>query len=69
LIVIWGKNSSNTKELVKIWEKAFKKVYFVQSSDEVKNIKFDKNDRIWITAWASTPTDEIYKAWKIINSL
>jgi 4-hydroxy-3-methylbut-2-en-1-yl diphosphate reductase len=28
LVVIWGKESSNTKELYKIWEKLWKKVFF-----------------------------------------
>jgi len=71
LIVIWWKNSSNTKELVKIWEKSWKKVFFIESSEEIKNIKenFKNYKKIGITAWASTPTDEIYKAWEILKNL
>ncbi len=70
LIVIWWKNSSNTKELVKIWEETWKKVFFIQSSDEIENIKKDLQNYefVGITAWASTPTNEIYKAWNILNS-
>ena len=68
LIVIWWKNSSNTKELVKIWENADKKVFFIQSYKDVEDIKDDlqKYEIVGITAGASTPTDEIYKAGEIL---
>jgi len=68
LIVIWWKNSSNTKELVKIWENAWKKVFFIQHFSEVEKLDLSWVKKLAITAWASTPTDEVYKAWNILNS-
>ena len=68
LIVIWWKNSSNTKELVKIWENANKKVFFIQHFSEIKNLDFSWIKNIAITAGASTPTDEVYKCANLIKS-
>jgi 4-hydroxy-3-methylbut-2-enyl diphosphate reductase IspH len=34
----------------------------------LENIKIDKSKKIWITAGASTPTDEIYKAGSLIKN-
>ena len=71
LIVIWWKNSSNTKELVRIGENAWKKVFFIQSADEVENIKNELQNYnfVGITAGASTPTDEVYKTGNKITNL
>jgi 4-hydroxy-3-methylbut-2-enyl diphosphate reductase IspH len=71
LVVLWWKNSSNTKELVKIWENAGKKVFFIEFIDEIDNIKSDikKYDKIWVTWWASTPIDQIYKLGDLLNKL
>jgi len=69
LIVIWWKNSSNTKELVKIWEQEWKKVFFIESYKEIIDIKNELKQykSVWITSGASTPTDEIYKAWELLK--
>ena len=68
LIVIWGKNSSNTKELVNIWKEAWKDVYHIESYDEIEKIfdRLKKYNRIWVTWWASTPPEEIDK---VVNFL
>ena len=55
MMIVGGKNSSNTKELVKIAEKNCKNVYAVQTADDLKEIAFDKNEKIGIMAGASTP--------------
>ncbi len=67
LIVIWWKNSSNTKELVKIGIKAWKEVYHIEWVDELQNINIDKNLNIGITAWASTPEEDILKVYWRFN--
>ena len=81
LIVIWGKNSSNTKELVKIWKTNHKKTYFAQSLEELLNTEKEEDllqsKNIAITGWASTPTNDIKKIfqhfqkkwfkWKILS--
>ncbi len=55
MIVIGDKNSSNTQKLVEICRKYCKKTYYIETiCNLVLNI-FNKNDKIGITAGASTP--------------
>ncbi len=55
MIVIGDKNSSNTQKLVEICKKNCQKTYYIETiCDLVLNI-FSKNDKIGITAGASTP--------------
>ncbi len=55
MIVIGDKNSSNTQKLFEICSKNCKKTYYIETiCNLVLNI-FDKNDKIGITAGASTP--------------
>ena len=55
MVIIGGKNSSNTKELVKIAEKNCKNVYAVQTVQDLENIDFKSVEKIGIMAGASTP--------------
>lgn len=61
LVVVGWKNSNNTKELVQIWNKNNKQVFFVRSlTDLIKNNKnLFKNKNVAITGWASTPNQDI----------
>ena len=59
MVIIGGKNSSNTKELVKIAEKNCKKVYAVQNVEDLKEIDFNDVQKIGIMAGASTPREVI----------
>ena len=55
VIVIGGKNSSNSKEL---WEKSKSygvNSYFIQSSEQLKKEWFNGKEKIGVTAGASTP--------------
>lgn len=55
IIVIGGKNSSNSKEL---WEKSKSygvESYFIQSSQQLEKKWFDRKEKIGVTAGASTP--------------
>jgi len=54
IIVIWWKNSNNTK---KLWELANEKSksYKVETKEELKKEWFLWKEIVWITAWASTP--------------
>jgi (E)-4-hydroxy-3-methyl-but-2-enyl pyrophosphate reductase len=61
-IVIWWKDSNNTKELYNIWIENWKKTFYWESLNEIllywkDNLLFDK--RIAITWWASTPVWDI----------
>ncbi len=55
MIVIGGKNSSNSKKLYDICREITFSTYFVESSDELPYDDFDENITIGITAGASTP--------------
>jgi len=69
LIVIWWKNSSNTKELVKIWEKHNKKVFFWTETNEILTQENEilKHNHIAITWWASTPQEWIKEIFNILS--
>ncbi len=59
MIIIGGKNSSNTKELAKVAEENCKQIFFVQTIADLKDIEFSKNDKIGIMAGASTPQKNV----------
>ncbi len=59
MIVIGGKNSSNTKELSKIAEKNCEKVYLIETVNEIQDINFEGINQIGIMAGASTPKSVI----------
>ena len=71
IIVIGGKNSSNSKEL---WEKAKEygiESYFIQSFEQIDSDWFKGKERIGITAGASTPDyliDEVEREIKKITN-
>ena len=65
MIIIGGKNSSNTKELAKIAESNCKNVYLIETINDIKDIDFSGEKEIGIMAGASTPKnviDEVFKA-------
>jgi len=59
LIVIGGKNSSNTNKLYQIAKKNLDKTYFVENVEDLDNIDFTDCEKVSITAGASTPSDII----------
>lgn len=69
MIVIGGKNSSNTKELEVIAKKYCNNVYLIQSVDDLDKNIFKKNDIIGITAGASTPEKIIEDVVKLLRSI
>lgn len=54
MVVIGGKNSSNTQKLKTVCEKNTKTV-LIESADELKNIDFSGCTKVGVTAGASTP--------------
>ena len=69
MIVIGGKNSSNTKMLAKISEK-FIQTYHVETMSEIKKKWFNGKDKIGLTAGASTPDWIIVEVYnKILKCL
>lgn len=59
MIIIGGKNSSNTKELEIIAKRNLNDVYLIQTYHDLDNYAFDKNDIVGIVAGASTPFETI----------
>lgn len=66
MIVIGGKNSSNTQKLKRICEKNCKRTIQVENADEIDLSIFNDNDIVGITAGASTPD---YLIQEVINRI
>lgn len=66
VIVVGGKNSSNTIKLYEIAKKYCNRTYHIQNENELRIEWFGKDDKIGITAGASTP-DWVIK--KVIDKL
>lgn len=69
MVVIGGKNSTNTKELAEIARKNCAKVYLVETVEELKNVKFSINDKVGIMAGASTPQYSIDKVKEFLEDI
>ena len=68
MVVIGGKNSANTKKLVDISEANCKKVYWIQTVNDIKNEEFISNEKIGIMAGASTPNNIIEEVKSFLES-
>jgi|Deesub1362A_J573_1020465.scaffolds.fasta_scaffold00369_21 4-hydroxy-3-methylbut-2-enyl diphosphate reductase len=55
VIVVGGKNSSNTTQLYKLSRKHCDRVYHIETGDEVEDAWFDGVESVGITGGASTP--------------
>lgn len=64
MIVIGGKNSSNTKKLYEIAKKYCDTVWFIENETELEFEKIKQDDKIGIMAGASTPKESIEKVIK-----
>ena len=69
MIIIGGKNSSNTKELAVEASKYCKDVYLIVTKDELNKDMFNKDDVIGITAGASTPDTSIKEVVSYLEEL
>ncbi len=69
MIVIGGKNSSNTKELELIAHKYCNSVYLVQSYNDLDYDMFNEDDIVGITAGASTPEESIIDVVNYLQSI
>lgn len=69
MIVIGGKNSSNTEELAKEAGKYCSVVYLIQTKDDINKDMFNKDDVVGITAGASTPNSSINDVVDYLESI
>jgi len=70
MIIVGGKNSANTNQLVKLSNEVCAKVYHIETSDEIEESWFDGVDKAGITGGASTPQwiiDDVVKKIKEIS--
>lgn len=69
MVVIGGKNSSNTKELVNVAKEYTENVYAVETVKDVENIEFSGIEKISIMAGASTPKKSIDEVKEYLESI
>lgn len=69
MIIIGGKNSSNTKELVKIAEESCQNVFAIETVNEIKDIDFSGINSVGIMAGASTPKESIIDVKEYLESI
>ena len=69
MIVIGGKNSSNTKKLYEIAKQYCKTVLLIQNETELVLDKIQSNDKVGIMAGASTPRESIEKVIKKLEEI
>lgn len=67
LLVVGGKNSSNTKKLYEISKKINFKTYLIQDDNSIDREWFNGAKKVGITAGASTPEEVIIKIENIIR--
>ena len=61
-VVIWGKESNNSKELSDIWIKYGKKTFYGENLDDILTYPKEELfacDTVAVTWWASTPAEDI----------
>jgi len=71
MIVIGGKNSSNSKELAEKSKEFGVETHYIQSADQLQEKWFKNKEKIGVTAGASTPDitiNEVVESIKRINS-
>lgn len=69
IVVIGGKNSSNTTRLAEICRAEGKPTYHIESLDEIDAAWFDGVEIVGVTAGASTPESQIEAVIALLESL
>lgn len=67
MIIIGGKNSSNTNKLYEIAQKNCKNAIFIENKEELDKEKVSKYNKIGIMAGASTPQESLDEVIKLLE--
>ena len=68
MIVIGGRNSSNTQKLFEICKNECKNTYYIQTVKDLEPAGFESVDNVGITAGASTPNNIIEEVQKNVRN-
>ncbi len=68
MVIVGGKNSSNTKRLFEIAKKNCKKAYLVESSEELSQDWFYNVNSVGVSGGASTPPEMVEEVYKEIKN-
>lgn len=69
MIIIGGKNSSNTQKLLEIAKENCKNVYFAQTKKDLNKIDFENEEKVGIMAGASTPKEVVDDIIEFFNKI
>jgi 4-hydroxy-3-methylbut-2-enyl diphosphate reductase len=69
MVIIGGKNSTNSLKLVEVAKEYCPKVYFVQTKKDLKKMDFINDTKVGIMAGASTPKDVIEEVKKFLEKI
>ncbi len=69
MIVIGGRESSNSRKLFKLVQGICPRAYFIEDAQELENMEFKPSDRVGITAGASTPDCTIKEVVARMNDI
>jgi 4-hydroxy-3-methylbut-2-enyl diphosphate reductase len=69
MIIVGGKNSANTNQLVKLSKEACAKVYHLETAEEIENSWLRKIEKVGISGGASTPQSIINDVIKKIKEI
>lgn len=67
MVVIGGKNSSNTTRLAQICESCCPRTFHIESADELSHLDLSEVESIGITAGASTPESQIQEVLQMLG--
>lgn len=67
MVIIGGKNSSNTIKLYEISKKNCKRAIHIETKEELENVDFSKVSKVGVMAGASTPKKSINEVIEYLN--
>jgi len=69
MVIVGGKNSSNTRRLYEIAAKNCKKAYHIEKKDELRKEWFYNIDKVGVTGGASTPPEIVREVYEEIKKI